>query len=122
MSTFSVRSLGSGDEDWVRQFIVEHWGSEEIVVHGAIYYPHRLPGFVAVQQGERVGLVTYHVAGEGCEIVSLNSVRPFIGIGTALIRAVMVVARQCGCKRLWVITTNDNLDALRSIVFNCFTK
>ncbi|MEW5718069.1 MAG: GNAT family N-acetyltransferase, partial [Chloroflexota bacterium] len=35
------------------------------------------------------------------------------GIGSALIDAVKLRARQAGCKRLWLITTNDNLTALR---------
>jgi len=36
-----------------------------------------------------------------------------VGAGTALIEAVGQLARQQGCTRLWVITTNDNVDALR---------
>ena len=35
------------------------------------------------------------------------------GAGTALIQAVAQLARRQGCTRLWVITTNDNVDALR---------
>jgi ribosomal protein S18 acetylase RimI-like enzyme len=36
-----------------------------------------------------------------------------VGIGTALIDAVRDVAERAGCTRLWLVTTNDNLDALR---------
>ena len=35
------------------------------------------------------------------------------GVGTALIAKVKRVATHAGCNRLWVITTNDNVDALR---------
>ena len=35
------------------------------------------------------------------------------GTGTALIEAVERLAADAGCDRLWVITTNDNTDALR---------
>ena len=35
------------------------------------------------------------------------------GAGTALIEAVEQLAAQHGCARLWVITTNANIDALR---------
>jgi len=41
------------------------------------------------------------------------TISPGIGIGTLLIKAVAQVAREAGCKRLWLITANDNLDALR---------
>jgi hypothetical protein len=34
-------------------------------------------------------------------------------MGTALIEAVRLLARRRRCARLWVITTNDNVDALR---------
>jgi DNA-3-methyladenine glycosylase I len=78
-----------------------------------IYRPHELPGFVAEQSGQRVGLVTYQVSGDASEIVTLDSSRPGIGVGTALIEAVKEAARAAGCRRLWLVTTNDNLEALR---------
>jgi N-acetylglutamate synthase-like GNAT family acetyltransferase len=45
-------------------------------------------------------------------VVSLNALEPGQGIGTALLAAVEAVAHQAGCQRLWLVTTNDNLDAL----------
>jgi len=45
--------------------------------------------------------------------VTLHAFQPFAGIGTALVQAVRDVAADEGCRRLWLITTNDNLDALR---------
>ncbi|MCA1481755.1 GNAT family N-acetyltransferase [Bradyrhizobium sp. NBAIM08] len=35
------------------------------------------------------------------------------GVGTALVEAVVRAAREAGCWRLWVVTTNDSVDALR---------
>ena len=60
-----------------------------------------------------LGLVTYHVDEDACEIVTIDSLVPSRGVGTALIEAVKVAAIEAGCKRLWLITTNDNLNALR---------
>jgi 8-oxo-dGTP pyrophosphatase MutT (NUDIX family)/N-acetylglutamate synthase-like GNAT family acetyltransferase len=110
---FTVRPLAADDRGWVATFIAENWGAETVVVHGAVYTPSELPGFVAWQDGKRVGLITYCVAGQSCEIVSLDSVRPGIGIGSTLIEAVKGAARRAECRRLWVITTNDNVGALR---------
>ncbi len=112
MKSFEVREITDGDQDWMRRFIAKHWGAEFVVAHGAVYYPHALPGFVALQDGEVAGLVTYTMDGESCEIVSLDSLRPGQGIGTALVEAVKTAARRAGCRRLWLITTNDNLNAL----------
>lgn len=58
------------------------------------------------------GMVTYQI-GEGlCEIVSLDSFIPQQGIGRSLVNAVIEIARQAGCKKILLVTTNDNLDAM----------
>jgi ribosomal protein S18 acetylase RimI-like enzyme len=46
------------------------------------------------------------------EITSLDSLRAGKGIGTTLINKVMEEARTKKCHRLFLITTNDNLNAL----------
>ena len=113
MPAITILPINSEDRVWVSQFIFEHWGSNKVVSRGVVYYPQDLPGFEAMYDGEKVGLVTYNVTGTSCEIVTINSIRPFAGVGTALIEAVKNVALQSGCERLWLITTNDNMNALR---------
>jgi len=108
-----VKSLTAQDSAWVRQDIAQYWGDTIVVAHSKVYHPHTLPGFVAILKGDRVGLLTYSLEDENCEIVTINSTKPGIGIGTKLLKAVARAAREAGCKRLWLITTNDNLDALR---------
>lgn len=111
--TFQVRPISAGDSGWIARFVRERWGAEEVIAHGTIYRPGMLPGFVAVQAGERVGLVTHHISGDDCEIVTIDSIRPGIGIGSALLESVKEAAREAGCRRVFLITTNDNLHALR---------
>jgi len=113
MSAFALRSLQPVDSAWVARHVAEQWGSEIAVAHGAIYRPAELPGFVAEDEGEALGLLTYHIDGGACEIVTLDSQRAGQGIGAALIEAAEDAARQAGCRRLWLITTNDNTHALR---------
>ena len=48
-----------------------------------------------------------------CEITVLQSLLENHGIGSELINAVKNAAIQKGCKNLWLITTNDNLHAMR---------
>jgi len=57
--------------------------------------------------------LTYHVDGRECEIVTINSLEEGVGVGSALLTAVKDKAKSLGCRRLWLITTNDNLNALR---------
>jgi len=113
MPNMLIRPLTTADREWISQFMLEHWGSNKVVSRGVVYYPQDLPGFVALHENEKVGLVTYNITGTSCEIVTINSIRPSSGVGTVLIEAVKDTAMKSGCKRLWLITTNDNLNALR---------
>lgn len=114
MPDLAIVPLTEADRDWVERFWIERWGAPMVAGHGAVYRARDLPGFVAEVDGERVGLLTCHLDSAGnCEIVTIDSLRPARGIGTALIEAVVALARDRGCRRVWLITTNDNLTALR---------
>jgi ribosomal protein S18 acetylase RimI-like enzyme len=84
-----------------------------MVSRGKLWHPAQLPGFVALIAGKIVGLVTYNISENQCEVVTLNSEVQGAGIGTALLRAACEAAIASGCRRMWLITTNDNLPALR---------
>lgn len=135
---FSIRSLQREDREWVAHFLDEHWGSTQMVTRGRILYGHLLPGFVAertkppaegedapleidddateenpIVTMEKIGLLTYNVEDQACEIVSLNSNVEGIGIGSALVDELISAAKEAKIKRIWLITTNDNLPALK---------
>lgn len=110
---FRIRSIIDSDRKWIRKFIVQQWASEKSVSRGRVYYPHKLPGFVAFKDSKYLGLITYVIKKNSCELITLNSLIERKGIGTALVEAVKKVAKRVNCKRLWLITTNDNIDALR---------
>jgi ribosomal protein S18 acetylase RimI-like enzyme len=107
-----VRALDESDRAWQRSRL-EAWQAVWVVSRGKMFDVPALPGFVALRGDERVGLLTYHIEGDQCEVVTLHSQVQDIGAGSALMAAAQVVARAAGCKRLWLITTNDNLHALR---------
>ena len=65
-----------------------------------------------MREGIPVGLLTYDLVGEQCEITLMPSMREGIGVGTTLIDAARNTAVSWGCARLWLVTTNDNLHAL----------
>jgi GNAT superfamily N-acetyltransferase len=113
LSSYIILPLADADREWAGHFIAEHWGSDRVVVHGAIYHAARLAGFLAWMKDERIGLITYHIVEDSCEIVTLDSLCADIGVGSALIEAVKKAAQGTRCRRLWVVTTNDNLHALR---------
>lgn len=88
-------------------------GSTKVVSRCCVHNADELPGFIAVQDKNPIGLVTYRIEDFECEIVTINSLCEGVGIGTELLKAVIQTAGSASCKRIWAITTNDNLNALR---------
>jgi ribosomal protein S18 acetylase RimI-like enzyme len=113
LEKLNIRQITSSDSEWIKCLLRDHWGSAVVVSRGKLYYADQLSGFVATEQDEKIGLITYSINGTECEIVTLNSVREDRGVGSALLKAVESVARHAGCACLRLITTNDNLKALR---------
>ena len=69
---------------------------------------------VAEIDGRAVGLLTFRPDGPtAIELAALVVAEPGRGVGSALVGAFLDEARRRGAGRVWVVTTNDNLDALR---------
>jgi len=109
----TIERIAASDRDWVLE-VFRGWGADVVISRGRKVYSTDIDGFVAKDQsGERVGLVTFEVVGDQCEIVTLDAFTKFSGIGTKLINAIINEIKSSSVKRLWLITTNDNLDAIR---------
>jgi GNAT superfamily N-acetyltransferase len=109
-----VRALRDDERPWAAATLRESWGSDTVVYgDGRELRPADLPALVAVAGDERAGLATYDIADGDCELVTLDALTPGAGIGGALVEAVAEAARAAGGRRLHLITTNDNLPALR---------
>jgi len=113
MTPFKIRPINRKDKKWVTALLKEQWAGPVIITRGKVHQANELPGFIAEYEGERAGLITYEITGEECEIVTMNSLAEGKGVGSALIDAVRDVAVKARCKRLWLITSNDNTRALR---------
>lgn len=107
-----VRAKEPGDQAWIDRILTERWGGRRIVVHGEVFDAGALPALIA---GDGEGLATYVLEENGifAELITLDSVTPRHGTGTALIEALVRVLQGKGFKALRVTTTNDNLAALR---------
>ena len=83
-----------------------------MITRGNVYRPEQLEGFVVEGGDGWIGLLTFVIKDRECEITSLDSVREGRGIGSRLIDQAVEESRARGCNRLFLITTNDNLNAL----------
>jgi ribosomal protein S18 acetylase RimI-like enzyme len=109
-SRIDVTPLTPSDRDWMTARVTELWGGEVVISCGVAHRVAELPGFIARINDERVGVATYRLTDDDCELVTIDALRQHTGIGTELLSAVISAA---GNRRLWLITTNDNVDAIR---------
>jgi len=110
-----IRAREAADQAPARAFLARH-GSLRVARLGELVHPLDHPALVAeTGGGQLLGMLTYvpQQDWQQCEILTLHADEQWRGTGTALIEAAGQLARRQGCARLWVITTNDNVDALR---------
>lgn len=115
-----VRKINSPDSEWITKLFIENWGSDFIISRGKIHKPKNLEGFIVEENGEKVGLATIFIENDEMELVTIDSLKQGEGIGKMILDEVLNLAKENKLKRLWLITTNDNLNALKFYQKNGF--
>jgi len=110
--SIEILPLKETDRRWAREFLEEEAGAARMVSRGRLHQADQLPGFVAVVSGVRAGLLTYRKDAGELEVVALYVRLRERGVGTRLLDQALQVAQREGCRRLWLITTNDNETAI----------
>ena len=108
-----IRAIEEADRPAVTRLLTDRWASPDILIEGVMIDASALPGFLAEDNGDLVGLVTLIKRETEWEILTLDSLSRWAGTGTQLLDAVVQDARRQGLTRLMVRTSNDNLDAFR---------
>ena len=106
----NVRPVVDADRPLISDLVGAEWGLPVVSVSG-LYDPGTLPGIVAEQNSELLGVLTYRVNESDMEVVTLNSLIEGRGIGSALLAEARRMA-EASRRRLWLITTNENLRAI----------
>jgi len=97
---------------WIKDVFTRRWGGKFIVSRGKIHRPEELEGLIEEVDNKKKGLATFKIINKEMEIVSLDSFLEKKGIGTKLVKKIINLAKRKKLKRIWLITTNDNLKAL----------
>ena len=113
-----VRQATESDIAYVERSLTTAFSSTLVAVHGELIDASTLPAAIAWADGAPAGLLTYRITtaeGDGAEweVVSIAADRPGSGAGTALLSWIQETATRAGAARIWLVTTNDNIDALR---------
>jgi GNAT superfamily N-acetyltransferase len=107
-----IRSVTPEDQPWIRDLLFKHFASPRVVSRGVLHQADELPGLVALREGSPIGVLLYDLRGNQCEVVVLIALEEGRGVATALLEAVKSVAIATSCRRIWLITTNDNTPAI----------
>ena len=108
-----IRQIDQADRKQIDAFIVRRWYTMQMVVHGERIDLGSADGFYTCDGNEITGLITFRAREKEMEILSLDSLHEHRGNGTALLNAATEEARNSGLERIMLMTTNDNLPALR---------
>lgn len=124
---YNIVKVNDDNRQKVNEILINEWESTDIIIRGEVVDGTKLDGFVALKDNEIIGLITYMIKNNECEICSLNSFIENKGIGTNLIKKVKEYAKEKDCTRLKLITTNDNIRGLefyqrRGFVFSNIYK
>jgi GNAT superfamily N-acetyltransferase len=102
------------DRSWIGEMVIGEFASTRLVSRGRVHEDATLlDGFAVENDGRPVGCALWLEIEGDAELAVIVTTYRGAGAGTALLDAVVDYARAHQWKRLWLITTNDNTDALR---------
>ena len=107
------KRISTSDRTLVDEFIRQQWYTTTMIIRGKEIDMTQTEGFYVKEQEDIIGLITYFVSDDVLEVISLNSLRENQGIGTKLVDAVIREAKDRKLKKILVVTTNDNINAIK---------
>lgn len=110
VTELTVRPFAASDEAWADGLIGAEFGGRIQARRGELLDVLDLPGLVAERAGDLVGILTYRLDDTDAEIAYIEATERRGGVGTAVLEAFFTSVNP---SRAWLVTTNDNVDALR---------
>jgi pimeloyl-ACP methyl ester carboxylesterase/N-acetylglutamate synthase-like GNAT family acetyltransferase len=107
-----VREARPKDQGLVSAFLAAQH-ADVVARQGELVDARQHPALVAEAGGVIVGVATLFRHHDTLEVLTIHAIEPGLGVGTALLDAAAARGRALGCRRLWLVTTNDNTDAIR---------
>jgi GNAT superfamily N-acetyltransferase len=109
-----LRRVAADDRAWIAETVAGAFASPRVVSKGRVVEDaSTLDGFLVETDGRPIGCALWHEVEGDAELVVIVTTYRGVGAGVALLEAVIGHARAEGWRRLWLITTNDNTDAMR---------
>ena len=112
ISTIVVREALPEDQPAVDAFLEVH-GTALVARLGELIDARLPPALVADDGSRLLGVLTWVAHEASFEVLTLHVTDQWRGTGTALLDGALRLAASLEFRRIWLITTNDNTDALR---------
>ena len=111
MIVMHIRALEPADIPWAETLVGGSMEGRMQARRGELVDVLDASGFIAVDaKANPIGVLTYASRADGIEVLYLEATRRQQGVGTALLDALFHLV---GGQTVWLVTTNDNVDALR---------
>ena len=107
------KRINSRNRNLINAFIKQHWYTTTMIIRGKEIDMTKVEGFYFSEEKNIIGLITYIVYNDILEITSLDSLQENQGIGSKLVEAVIYEAKERKCQKIILITTNDNINAIK---------
>jgi ribosomal protein S18 acetylase RimI-like enzyme len=108
-----IKEKTTEDNSWIVEYMEREWGGNFIITNGRMHYIEQLAGIILSENQKNIGICLYEEGNNECEIVLLEAFEKNKGVGTILIKEMISRMKNMNWRRIWLITTNDNLDAIR---------
>lgn len=111
--SIKLRAFLPSDHSWLKDLMNKDWGGLPLVIRGKKYDPTLLDGIIAENDKKIAGFLFFNISGRDCEIIVFEVFEKFKGTGSIILDHLKQIAKNSQCQRIYLMTTNDNLDALR---------
>jgi GNAT superfamily N-acetyltransferase len=110
----NLRPITPEDREWIAEVIGTACGAGRLISNEHLSEEASLlDGFVAEIDARPIGCALINDVDGDTELVALVTTYRGAGVGAALLDAVVERGKRDGWKRLWLVTSNDNTDAIR---------
>ncbi len=116
-----IRPFEKTDFLWLESQWLETWGSKIMISKGRKIHLEEQRGFIVSEISVPTGFITYCIRDREIEITSLLVKREKAGLGKMLLDQMKEMAKISGVNRIWLVTTNDNINSLEFYQKNGFS-
>jgi len=110
---YAINTASKTDFEWIKELYTRTWSGDICVSRGKVQKVDDFTGgFVAETGGQNTGFITYTVTGPEVEITGIVSLKEKSGVGSALVKAVIEMAKKQKLKKVCLVATNDNLNGI----------